>query len=844
MKGIDSIRFRFWIAMNALIITGILASGLLFFWNANQYLEKSLRNEGITAINTLGSAVALSMLKEEYGNISPLAYAMMDHSNVQYVIIRDLQGVVVNQKGETMDEDQLLVEKVPLIYFNKELGEIEVGLKTQTLEQQREDLLIFTILLCVAVSILSLIISSFVSNKLAAPLGKLLEATRALIQGKRNILVREEGPEEILELSRTFNQMAATIENHENILQFEIDKATKSLKERVNMLRAITEIAESVIERDLLQNEVIGLVLGKLKEFFAVDVISVSLWDEKDRDKLYEYMIRENDEQSVANEVVDVHFSPAWQAIKNKQVLIRQNLEELNNLTPREQSLLDRGIRSILMVPLVAKNKVIGTLNAGSKAVSFFQKQHMEDLQFYSHQMAILLDRAAAYESLKYSAYHDFLTGLPNHRLFRNRLDEAIEQARSNPGQMLAVLFLDLDRFKFINDTLGHDFGDVLLGRVGQRLRSTLDQKFTVARLGGDEFTILLPDIQNSDEALTVAEQIIQMMKPPFTIDGYDAHLSSSIGVALYPTDGENSDTLIKHADTAMYRVKEQGKNSYAIFSPVTDHLSEKEFIMENDLRKAIEQDELIVYYQPKVNIQNGELAGLEALVRWNHPTRGLISPGEFIPLAEETGLIVPMGEIILRKACMQSLRWQNSLMPPVPISVNLSTRQFLQSNLVSVIAEILKETGINSLLVELEITESMTMDETRAIAILTELKKLGVRISIDDFGTGYSSLNYLRKLPIDCLKIDRSFIQDIYLSPNSAAIVSTIITMGHNLNLNVIAEGVEDEEHASFLQQQNCDEVQGYYFSKPLSAEALEQSLEQLLQKASQWKRTLPIRP
>lgn len=837
MKGTDSIRFRFWIAMNTLILAGVLASGLLFFWSSNQYLEKSLRSEGITAINTLGSAIAFSMLKEEYGDISPLAYSMLDHSNVQYVIIRDLNGRVVNQKGEIFTDVPPLIEKVPLIYFNKVLGEIEIGLKTDTLENQRQDLLISTILMCIAVSILALIISTIASRKLISPLKRLLDATREMIQGKRDILVREEGPEEILELSRTFNQMAATIENHENILHIEIDKATKNLQERVNMLRAITEISESVIERDLLQNEVIGLVLNKLREFFLLDVISVSLWDQKELQNLYEYISKADCDRPILKETVNVQDSPAWEAILQKQVVIKQNLEEVTQLLPREKWMIEEGIRSIIMVPLVAKNKVIGTINAGSKDVDFFQDQHVADLQFYSHQMAILLDRAAAYESLKHSAFHDYLTGLPNHRQFKSLLERALENVRNQPGQMLGVLFLDLDRFKFINDTLGHDFGDVLLARVGERLTNALDDRYTVARLGGDEFTILLPQIQSTEEAVSVAEQIIQVMKEPYTINGYDAHLSSSIGVALYPTDGDDVETLIKHADTAMYRVKEQGKDNYAIFSPFTDHLSEKEFILENDLRKAIEQDQLIVYYQPKINIQSGEIAGLEALVRWIHPTRGLISPGEFIPLAEETGLIVPMGEIILRKACRQSLEWQKRLLPPIPISVNLSTRQFLQSNLVGIIAQILEETGIDSLLVELEITESMTMDEARAIAILADLKKLGVRISIDDFGTGYSSLNYLRKLPIDCLKIDRSFIQDIEISPNSAAIVSTIITMAHNLNLNVIAEGVEDERQARFLQEQQCDEVQGFYFSKPLSTEEFEQTFPELLQRASKWK-------
>ncbi|MEW8987262.1 MAG: EAL domain-containing protein, partial [Bacillus sp. (in: firmicutes)] len=422
------------------------------------------------------------------------------------------------------------------------------------------------------------------------------------------------------------------------------------------------------------------------------------------------------------------------------------------------------------------------------------------------------LDRVDAYESLQYSAYHDYLTGLPNYRLFKISLNSIIKKAKKNPKAIFAVIFLDLDRFKMINDTLGHANGDILLKQVGNKLESTLDKGDMVTRFGGDEFSILLPNIESRYEAIQMVEKIIKMFETPFNIKEYEIPVSASIGVAFYPTDGLDAERLIKNADRAMYRVKEHGKKSYAIYESQEDK-SVNQLVLENDLRKALERNEFVVYYQPKINIKNGTISGLEALVRWNSPHKGIVFPGEFIPFAEENGLIVPIGEFVLREACNQSIAWQKKGMPPIKISINLSTRQLLQSNLHATVAKIINESGIQPELIELEITESMTMDIDRSLEILNKLKQLGVKISVDDFGTGYSSLNYLRRLPIDRVKIDQSFIRDMTIDSNSKALVSTIITMAQNLKLSVTAEGVEKIEQVHYLQQHLCDEIQGYYF-------------------------------
>ena len=356
----------------------------------------------------------------------------------------------------------------------------------------------------------------------------------------------------------------------------------------------------------------------------------------------------------------------------------------------------------------------------------------------------------------------------------------------------------------------------------------------TVSRIGGDEFSILLPKLTDPNEAITKVHKIMKKLEEPVVIKGYEIPISASIGIAFFPNDGTDADSLIKNSDRAMYRVKEHGKKNYAIYTQLIDDLSTDPLSLENDLRKALDRKEIVVYYQPKINIQTGSIAGLEALVRWKNPIKGLITPGHFIPQAEETGLIVPIGEFVLREAAIQCTAWQSIGLPPIPISVNLSSRQLLQTNLVSSIEKILKDTNVNPKLLEFEITESMSMDIDRSLEILQELKMLGVHISVDDFGTGYSSLSYLRRLPIDRVKIDQSFIRrGTTLNPSNQTLVSTIINMAHNLNLVVTAEGVETREQARHLQVNNCDEIQGYYFSKPLPASEFENDFSQLLQKA-----------
>jgi diguanylate cyclase (GGDEF)-like protein len=424
---------------------------------------------------------------------------------------------------------------------------------------------------------------------------------------------------------------------------------------------------------------------------------------------------------------------------------------------------------------------------------------------------------------IEHLAYHDQLTGLPNRPLFMDRLIVSLAQAH-RAQQKLAVFFLDLDRFKDINDSLGHTVGDTLLKGVAERVRRCTREGDTVARFGGDEFTLLIPKIESIEDAAKIAQKIIETLKIPFLVNDRELFVTTSIGVSIYPSDGSDPETLVRNADTAMYRAKEQGRDNYQLYAPAMNAQAVERLALENLLRKALSQKELTLFYQPQIDAATRAIVGLEALVRWQHPEMGMVSPAHFISVAEKSGLIVPIGEWVLRTACHQLKTWQRKIDPEITVAVNLSARQFQQPDLVAMIRSAIDETGIEPSSLEVEITESNAMQNAEhTMYILRELKAIGVRISMDDFGTGYSSLNYLKRFPIDTLKLDRSFIKDVNTDANDAAIVTAVIQMAHSLNLKVVAEGVEREDQLEFLSRQRCDIIQGYLFSKPLPVDQVE---------------------
>lgn len=435
-----------------------------------------------------------------------------------------------------------------------------------------------------------------------------------------------------------------------------------------------------------------------------------------------------------------------------------------------------------------------------------------------------ITDRKQDEEKIKYMAYHDALTGLPNRTFILEKLQEEIEAKRA-----FSLLFLDLDRFKNINDTLGHSVGDELLKSFSERLQSVKTKDSVVARFGGDEFLVYVPE-RDRDQVSQIATHFIQVLSGFYTIDDLETYLSPSLGISMYPSDGNTPDQLIKNADTAMYQAKEesqsQGKNTFYFYEPSLAEDLQKKVLLETELRKALEEEQFELYYQPQVNIKTDEIVGVEALLRWNHPTLGIVSPLDFIPLAEETGLIIPIGEWVLKTASEQAKRWQMAGYPPMTMAINVSIRQFMSYGFADFVQKTLDEVGLEPKYVELEITESMTIDVQYAERILKTLQAIGVKVSIDDFGSGYSSLNYLSNLPINKLKIDRVFLLD--LNENNKAVVKAVIALAKSLELEVLAEGVETDDHVHFLKNLSCQLVQGYHYFKPLPAEKLEPHLKQ----------------
>ncbi|WP_138752706.1 EAL domain-containing protein [Paenibacillus sinopodophylli] len=435
-----------------------------------------------------------------------------------------------------------------------------------------------------------------------------------------------------------------------------------------------------------------------------------------------------------------------------------------------------------------------------------------------------ITEEKQAKQRINHLAFHDELTGLPNRRMFNQAISEAVSTSNSTQ-KPFAVMVLDIDRFKMINDSLGHMVGDQFLQEVSKRIQhAAVPRNAMLARVGGDEFTLLCRDYDDLEEVKLLAKEIISGIQAPYRLKDSDFYVSASIGISLFPIHGQDAVLLLKNADTAMYEVKRKGKNDYRLFSNDLDQQLLEKMELESDLRRSIERGELLLHYQPQIRTEDHAMIGIEALVRWEHSSKGLLSPGLFIPIAEETGFIYELGTWVLREACQQMKRWHDEGGPLIPIAVNLSSQQFHQPKLAEYIMHILEETGLKPEFLELEITESMMMDASISSSILNQLNENGIRISLDDFGTGYSSLSYLKMFPIHKVKIDRSFIQDIKDNNNDKAIVSTIIAMAQHLNMEVIAEGIETKDQLDILTDQSCPKIQGYYFSKPLSASAVEQ--------------------
>ncbi|MDR3392746.1 MAG: EAL domain-containing protein [Sulfuriferula sp.] len=517
---------------------------------------------------------------------------------------------------------------------------------------------------------------------------------------------------------------------------------------------------------------------------------------------------------------------PTGTAIRTGITEVNQDYLANPRMRPWRDAAIQRGYQSSIALPMPGKKNMLGALTIYSRDTHAFGAEEVRlleelasDLAFGIETLRTRAEREAAEEKLEFMAQHDPLTHLPNYLLLRDRFDLAIAAA-GREGSKVGMLFLDLDNFKHINDSLGHNFGDRVLLQVVERLKNCIQDTDTISRQGGDEFVVLLSGMHDVTGVGEIAQKIIDAFADVFVIDGYSVSTSFSVGISLFPDDGMEFDTLLKRADTALYQAKDSGRNAYRFYAKKMNTDAVEQMQMQGQLRNAVKQQEFILYYQPQVDIASGRIIGAEALVRWQHPEMGLIPPGKFIPLAERSGLIIPLGEWILYEACRQAMVWQKNGLPDLVVAVNLSAIQFKRGNLLDTVADALKQSGLPAHCLELELTESILLQDIDVtLKMLQELKRMGVKLSIDDFGTGYSSLSYLKQLAVDKIKIDQSFVRDLANDQDDGAIVKAIIQLGHTLQLTVIAEGVETDEQLAFLRNNGCDEIQGYLFSCPVPA-------------------------
>ena len=643
------------------------------------------------------------------------------------------------------------------------------------------------------------------------PLVELREGTRRIAQRDFASRVSVASRDEFEELATSFNAMAMQLGRQFHALSTaaELDRAVLSA----------TDVAS-----------IVDTLLARTRDVFPCHLVGVTLITPEGGKSLsgvvYDYCddVRHSARVELRSEdVQDLLDGDDLIALDVSAALLPAYLDPLVRLAPR----------TVLVLPLRFRRQLVGILTVGDRADGGSGADEQVQLRRLADQAAVALANAQMLDQVRSLAYYDSLTGLPNRLSYKERLAQALEHARVS-GRHVAAFFIDLDHFSRINDTLGHEAGDQLLQLVALRLRASCRDREDevgpaqealapdVARLGGDEFTVIIPGLTQSQDAAKLARRILSSLAHPFRIAGQEIFVNASIGIAIYPDDGEDLDTLLMHADTAMYKAKEQGGSSYQAYSRAMNASALQRLTLENALRRALERSEFELHYQPIVDAETGAPVGAEALVRWRHPELGLLLPSEFIPLAEENGLIVPLGEWVLQEACAQNRSWQDAGLAPIRVVVNLSSRQ-LRRSLPETVARTLQRTGLEARFLGLELTESLLVHHHKEDTdTLHALRAMGLHLAVDDFGTGYSSFSYLKHLPLDALKIDRSFVREIITSPDDAAITTAIIAMAHALGLKVVGEGIETDAQREVLRRQGCDTMQGYLFSRPVPAAEL----------------------
>ncbi len=666
---------------------------------------------------------------------------------------------------------------------------------------------IFPTIIILALLITALLSISQVRRSLI-PLEKLISGIRRVSKNDFSQKVLVDSDDEFQELANSFNTM------------------TSQLSQKINALTTLSDIDHLILSNPEIEH-IITTILNRIHKIVTTDFVSITVLDSASDSVAQSYLCNRLTYETESPEIERTNFT-----LNNKNLFLAHKdhkyIDIKNDKTKYLNHLNSRGASYVCAFPIHYENRLKAVINLGLKRFRKLKLEDIKQVRDIADRLAVALATTERDIKLYQQAHFDALTKLPNRELFADRLSQEIIHAHSEEHKV-ALLFIDLDRFKQVNDSLGHLVGDKLLQKTAERLNSCVRETDTVARLGGDEFTLIISNINSPKDASAIAENALKKLAEPLTINGHEIFINASIGIAIYPDDGTTVDKLLRNADAAMYRAKEQGRGQHQFFEEKMNAEDLERTSLENDLRHAIERNEFYLQYQPQVDLSSGKIIGAEALIRWSHPERGNVSPEVFIPIAEDNGLIESIGEWVLRTACAQFMSWKNNNVHLDHIAVNVSSRQFIQKDFVAMVNEILVKSDMSAKNLELEITESLLMeDRIDTMSILDKLSSMGITLSIDDFGTGYSSLSYLKRLPVDSLKIDRSFMEGIPTDDDAIAISASIIALAHTLNKKVIAEGVETIEQLSLLRNKNCDIGQGYLFNKPISASEFEAYLSE----------------